>query len=68
VLGIESWTGTLEAGKMADVVLWSGDPFSVYSKAEKVWNEGWLVFDRLDPTHQYKTDFNIGQTAPGVGR
>jgi len=68
VLGIDSLTGTLEAGKMADVVLWSGDPFSVYSKAEKVWNEGWLVFDRLDPTRQYKTDFNIGQTAPGVGR
>jgi imidazolonepropionase-like amidohydrolase len=68
VLGIDQWTGTLEIGKMADVVLWSGDPFSVYSKAEKVWNEGWLVFDRLDPKHQYKTDFNIGQTAPGVGR
>jgi imidazolonepropionase-like amidohydrolase len=68
VLGLDKWTGTLEEGKMADVVLWSGDPFSVYSKAEKVWNEGWLVFDRLDPKHQYKTDFNIGQTAPGVGQ
>ncbi|HEX9896027.1 MAG TPA: amidohydrolase [Gemmatimonadales bacterium] len=67
-LGIDQWTGTLENGKMADVVLWSGDPFSVYSKAEKVWNEGWLVFDRSDPTRQYKTDFNLGQTAPGVGR
>ncbi len=68
VLGIQAQTGSLEAGKMADVVLWSGDPFSVYSKAEKVWNEGWLVFDRLDPTRQYKTDFNLGQTTPGVGR
>ncbi|MCC7132938.1 MAG: hypothetical protein IT352_09840 [Gemmatimonadales bacterium] len=53
---------------MADVVLWSGDPFSVYSKAEKVWAEGWLVFDRLDKTRQYKTDFNLGQADPGVGR
>jgi imidazolonepropionase-like amidohydrolase len=68
VLGIDQWTGTLETGKLADVVLWSGDPFSVYSKAEKVWNEGWLAFDRLDPKHQYKTDFNIGQGLPGVGR
>ncbi|MFN0179761.1 MAG: amidohydrolase [Gemmatimonadales bacterium] len=68
VLGIDHLTGTLEPGKMADVVLWSGDPFSVYSKAEKVWNEGWLVFDRLDKTKQYKTDFNLGQTEPGVGR
>ena len=68
VLGIQHETGSLESGKLADVVLWSGDPFSVYSKAEKVWNEGWLVFDRLDPDKQYKTDFNLGQTNPGVGR
>ena len=68
VLGIETQTGTLEPGKSADVVLWSGDPFSVYTKAEKVFNEGWLAFDRLDPKRQYKTDFNLGQTEPGVGR
>jgi imidazolonepropionase-like amidohydrolase len=68
VLGIDQQTGTLEAGKTADVVLWTGDPFSVYTKAEKVWNDGWLVFDRLDKTRQYKTDFNLGQTDPGVGR
>ncbi len=68
VLGIDRETGTLEPGKLADVVLWSGDPFSVYSKAEKVWNEGWLAFDRSDPNRLYKTDFNLGQTAPGVGR
>jgi imidazolonepropionase-like amidohydrolase len=67
VLGIDQWTGTLEPGKMADVVLWSGDPFSVYSKAEKVFAEGWLAFDRSDPA-RFKTDFNLGQTAPGVGR
>ena len=68
VLGIQDSTGTLEAGKMADLVLWSGDPFSVYSKAEKVWNEGWLVFDRLDPSRQIQTDFNLGHARPGVGR
>ena len=67
-LGIDSTTGTLEPGKAADVVLWSGDPFSVYSKAEQVYNEGWLVFDRNDPKRQYRTDFNLGTSAPGVGR
>jgi imidazolonepropionase-like amidohydrolase len=67
-LGIDSVTGTLEPGKAADVVLWSGDPFSVYSKAEKVFNEGWLVFDRSDAARQPRTDFNLGITAPGVGR
>jgi imidazolonepropionase-like amidohydrolase len=68
VLGVDQWTGTLEPGKQADVVLWSGDPFSVYSKAEKVWNEGWLVFDRLDRARQFRTDFNVGLGEPGVGR
>lgn len=68
VLGIDQWTGTLEPGKAADVVLWSGDPFSVYSRTEKVWNDGWLAFDRSDPARLYRTDFNLGQTAPGVGR
>lgn len=67
-LGIDGETGSLEAGKDADVVLWSGDPFSMYSKAEQVYNDGFLIFDRNDPTHQIKTDFNLGQTAPGVGR
>jgi imidazolonepropionase-like amidohydrolase len=67
-LGIDSVTGTLEAGKAADVVVWSGDPFSVYSKAEQVYNDGWLVFDRNDPKHQWQTDFNLGIGAPGVGR
>lgn len=67
-LGIDSVTGTLEAGKIADVVLWSGDPFSIYSTADQVYNDGWLVFDRHDPKHQPTTDFNLGITAPGVGR
>ncbi len=67
-LGIDSTTGSLEPGKHADVVLWSGDPFSVYSKAEQVYNDGWLIFDRNDPKHQLKTDFNLGTAAPGVGR
>ena len=67
VLGIDSVTGTLEAGKAADVVLWSGDPFSIYSKAEQVYNDGWLVYDRHDPHHQPATDFDLGITDPGVG-
>ena len=33
-LGLEDRIGTLEAGKNADLVLWSGNPFSVYTRAE----------------------------------
>jgi imidazolonepropionase-like amidohydrolase len=69
VLGIDSLTGTLEVGKLADVVLWSADPFSVYAKAERVYNEGWLVFDRADPAASWRTDFELWQVpVPGSDR
>jgi imidazolonepropionase-like amidohydrolase len=61
VLGLDSIVGTLEPGKMADVVLWSADPLSVYARALQVYNDGWLVYDRNDPAHQPRTDFSIGQ-------
>jgi len=48
-LGIGDRTGTLEPGKMADVVLWSRDPFSVYALPDQVWVDGALVYDRADP-------------------
>jgi imidazolonepropionase-like amidohydrolase len=67
-LGIDSTTGTLEPGKHADLVVWSGDPFSVYTRVERVYNDGWLVFDRADTTRRLRTDFNLGITAPGVGQ
>ena len=62
-LGISERTGTLEAGKMADVVLWSGDPFSIYTLAEKVFIDGALIFDRADTDHKAASDFLLGQPA-----
>ncbi len=59
-LGLDDKVGTLQAGKNADVVLWSGNPFSVYSRAEKVWIDGAMMFDRLDPSSQWRTDFELG--------
>jgi imidazolonepropionase-like amidohydrolase len=64
-MGIESMTGSLEAGKMADVVLWNGDPLSVYSRPEKVWIDGALMFDANDPKRRPVSDFELGQ--PGEG-
>jgi len=61
VLGLDSLVGSLEPGKMADVVIWSADPLSVYARALQVYNDGWLVYDRNDPTHQPKMDFTLGQ-------
>ena len=69
VLGLDSLVGTLEPGKNADVVVWSADPFSVYAQADQVYNDGWLVYDRNDPAHQPRTDFELWQVpAPGSDR
>jgi imidazolonepropionase-like amidohydrolase len=59
-IGVGERTGSLETGKMADVVVWSGNPFSVYSHAERVYIDGALIFDRNDRTHQPVSDFALG--------
>jgi imidazolonepropionase-like amidohydrolase len=60
-LGIQAEVGTLEVGKMADVVMWSGDPFSVYALADQVWIDGSLEYDRSAPPRA--PDFLLGQPA-----
>ncbi len=62
-LGIDDVTGSLEPGKMADVTVWSGDPFSVYTKAERVYIDGALVYDRQNPDVNPVTDFSLGTSA-----
>lgn len=64
-LGIDAMTGSLKPGKMADVVLWNGNPLSVYSRPEKVWVDGALLFDSSDPRRRPVSDFELGQ--PGEG-
>ncbi len=64
-LQIDDQTGSLEPGKMADVVIWSGDPFSVYTQAERVYIDGALTYDRFDPSKQFLSDFEVGYTRQG---
>jgi imidazolonepropionase-like amidohydrolase len=59
-LGLSDRIGTLEVGKNADVVLWSGDPLSVYSLADEVWIDGAVRWDRDDPDLQPISDFELG--------
>ncbi len=64
-MGIDAMTGSLRTGKMGDVVLWNGNPFSVYSRPERVWIDGALMFDAYNPRLRPVSDFELGQ--PGEG-
>jgi len=58
VLGIQDRTGTLEPGKDADLVVWSGNPFSIYSLPLRVYVDGELLFDRAKGPRL--SDFELG--------
>jgi imidazolonepropionase-like amidohydrolase len=60
-LGIHEEVGSLERGKRADLVVWSGHPFSVYSHAEQVYVDGVLRYDRDRPPETPWSDFELGQ-------
>jgi imidazolonepropionase-like amidohydrolase len=64
-LGIADKTGSLKAGKMADVVLWNGNPFSTYTRPDRVWIDGALMYDAANPRLRPVSDFELGQ--PGEG-
>jgi len=59
-LGLDDRIGSLVVGKNADVVLWDKNPFSIYARAEKVFIDGAMLFDRLDPSQRWRTDFELG--------
>jgi imidazolonepropionase-like amidohydrolase len=66
-LGVDEQTGSIEEGKMADVVVWNTDPFSVYALAEQVYIDGALAFDRNDPSRQPMMDLGLGNGVIGGG-
>jgi len=66
-LGILEHTGTLEVGKMADVAVWNGNPFSVYTKVGRVFIDGALIYDRDNPSANPVTDFSLGTAAVSGG-
>lgn len=44
-LRIDEYVGSLEAGKHADLVIWSGAPLSIFSRCEQTWIDGRRYFD-----------------------
>jgi imidazolonepropionase-like amidohydrolase len=55
ILGLDERVGSLEVGKDADLVLWSGDPLDIFSRAETVWVDGTRV-------HEYDPETGEGVT------
>lgn len=52
MMRLDERIGSIEVGKDADLVLLSGDPFSVYTQVLETWIDGERVFDRSDPTQR----------------
>ena len=44
ILGVDSRIGSLAAGKDADLVIWSGDPLDVMSRAERAYLDGREIY------------------------
>lgn len=60
-LGLSDRIGSLAPGKNADVVIWSGDPFSVFTRADTVFIDGAVAYDRSDPAYRPGSDFMLGR-------
>jgi len=52
ILGVDDRIGSLEPGKDADLVIWSGDPLDVTSRAERAFQDGREI---------YAFDYDVGQ-------
>jgi imidazolonepropionase-like amidohydrolase len=61
LLGLENRVGTLKPGYQADLVLWSGNPFSVYTQADLVLIDGAVAWDRSKPPRTPVSDFELGR-------
>ncbi|HEY0683837.1 MAG TPA: amidohydrolase family protein [Steroidobacter sp.] len=57
--------GTLAPGFNADLVLWSGDPFSIYTKPDRVFIDGAVVYDSAEPARSPESDFGLGRPEMG---
>lgn len=54
LLRVDDRTGSIRAGKDADLVLWNDHPLSIYARAEKTWVDGALFFDRQEDTRMQR--------------
>ncbi len=67
-LGIDKMTGSLEAGKDADVAIWDGNPLSVFSRCDMTLVDGEVMFQHrdnfgLDGTSKHEHDLTMPKAA-----
>jgi imidazolonepropionase-like amidohydrolase len=60
-LGLDDRIGTVATGRNADLVIWSGDPFSIYTHADQVFIDGALAYDRANPHSSQGPDLLLGR-------
>jgi imidazolonepropionase-like amidohydrolase len=53
-LMVDNRVGSLEPGKDADFVVWSGNPLSTYTMCEQTWIDGRKFFDRQEDRQLYQ--------------
>jgi imidazolonepropionase-like amidohydrolase len=58
LLHIDHRVGSIKVGKDADLVLWSANPLSVYTRAEKTFVDGKLYFD-LEQDEQMRKEIAV---------
>jgi imidazolonepropionase-like amidohydrolase len=67
-MGIANQTGTLEVGKMADIVVWNKDPFTSAALTDIVFVDGGIAYNRTDPATHARSDFDLGRPNPEQGQ
>jgi imidazolonepropionase-like amidohydrolase len=60
-LGVDDKTGTITPGKMADLVVWSAPPLSVYARVERVLIDGKVAYEKRDEEMPRLSDFEVGR-------
>jgi imidazolonepropionase-like amidohydrolase len=60
MLDLGQRVGSLTVGKDADLVILSGDPFSVYTKVLETWVDGKQAFDRSNPRDELFAEGGFG--------
>ena len=58
LLRLDNRMGSLKIGKDADVVIWSGNPLSIYSKVEQTYIDGICYYDLEENKKTQNRDYN----------